>query len=247
VSGEAIPLFGPEPARDPRFDVRQRWRELCNFADDDPGKGFEFLHRQMNEEINGLENSARCLSDFPDAEWELRMQMARQCADEARHVEMFRRLFEKRGGHVGQFPVTNFQYRIIARLDSLIARLAVQNRSFEADGIDAIRHAIDLALADGDEELAALFDAQLADEINHVRFANDWIRRLVERSPRLAMQIARALHEATIAFNWAMEGGESVTYQVDPTVRSEAGFADEEVAVARELTAAARRNPALPA
>jgi uncharacterized ferritin-like protein (DUF455 family) len=241
---EPVALFGPEPARDARFAVRRRWQELSNFPDEDPRREFEFLHRQMHEEITGLENSARCLADFPEADWDLRMQMARQCADEARHVEMFRNLFEKRGGHVGQFPVTNFQYRIISRLDSLVARLAVQNRSFEADGIDAIRHAIDTAQASGDDELAALFDAQLADEINHVRFANEWVRTLVSRSPRLAMNIARALHEASIAFEWAMEGGHAVDYQVDRAVRSEAGFADDEIALAHELAEAVRRPQA---
>ena len=32
----------------------------------------------------------------------------------------------------------NFQYRILRRIDSLIGRLAVQNRTFEADGLDAV-------------------------------------------------------------------------------------------------------------
>ena len=41
-----------------------------------------------------------------------------------------RLLFEHRGGQVGQYPVMNFQYRIICRLDSLVGRIAVQNRSF---------------------------------------------------------------------------------------------------------------------
>ena len=233
--------FAAEPARDSRFDVKERWRELANYDDGDPRKEFEFHHRQMNEEINGLENSARCLADFPDADWELRMWIARQCSDEARHIVMFRRMFEARGGSVGQFPVINFQYRIISSLDTLVGRLAVQNRSFEADGIDAIRYAVEEARAKGDEELAALFDAQLADEINHVRFANEWIHILVKRQPVLALRIARALNDASIAFEAAMEGGTAVKYEVDETVRREAGFDAAEVSVAFEVAAATRR------
>jgi uncharacterized ferritin-like protein (DUF455 family) len=234
-------ILGEGPARDARFDVKERWRELENYDDGDPRKEFEFLHRQMNEEINGLENSARCLTDFPDADWELRMWIARQCSDEARHIVMFRRIFEKRGGVVGQFPVINFQYRIISNLDSLIGRLAVQNRSFEADGIDAIRYAVDEARAKGDDELAALFDAQLADEINHVRFANEWIHKLAKRQPVLALHVARALTAASKAFEAAMEGGTAVKYDVDEQVRREAGFDAEEVRVAFEVAATARR------
>ena len=229
------------PARDHRFEVKERWRELANYGDDDPRKEHEFFHRQMNEEINGLENSARCLSDFPEADWDLRMAIARQCSDEARHIVMFRRIFERRGGTVGQYPVINFQYRIISSLDNLVGRLAVQNRSFEADGIDAIRYAVDEARAKGDDELAWLFDAQLADEINHVRFANEWIHKLVARQPVLALRVARALHEASIAFEAAMEGGTAVKYEVDATVRGEAGFDAGEVKVAFEVAAATRR------
>jgi uncharacterized ferritin-like protein (DUF455 family) len=235
-------LFTDDPARDERFDVKQRWIDLTNYDEGDPRKDFEFLHRQMNEEINGLENSARCLSDFPDADWELRMQLARQCSDEARHVIMFRQIFEGRGGEVGQFPVINFQYRIITNIDSLAGRMAVQNRSFEADGLDAIRFAIDEARAKGDEEMAVLFDAQLADEINHVRFANEWIHILAKRSPMNVIRIARALADAETAFHHAMAGGVGgVKYGVNDEVRIEAGFDANEIRIARETAEAARQ------
>ncbi len=102
-------LFGEPPARDSRFEVKERWAEMRNIPEGDPLATQEFLHRQMNEEINSIEISARNLVDFPDAPWELRMAMARQCWDESRHVDAFRRLFEKRGGRVGEFPVLNFQ------------------------------------------------------------------------------------------------------------------------------------------
>src|SRR5258706_11093308 len=124
-------LFAPGPARDARFDVKDQWSDLHNLAADDPRKEVEFFNRQMNEEMNGMECAARSLADFPDADWQLRMCIARQCYDEARHVEMFRRLLELRGGKVGQSPVLNFQYRIITKIAELPGRLAVQNRSFE--------------------------------------------------------------------------------------------------------------------
>ena len=104
-------LFAPGPARDARFDVREQWVDLHNLPRDDPRKEVEFFNRQMNEEMNGMECAARALSDFPDAAWQLRMQLARQCYDEARHVEMFRGLLERGNGRVGQWPVMNFQYR----------------------------------------------------------------------------------------------------------------------------------------
>jgi uncharacterized ferritin-like protein (DUF455 family) len=227
-------LFGDAPARDARFTEKKRWADLMNFPDGHPQKVVEFFHRQMNEEMNGVENAAQSLADFPNADWNVRMSIARQCADEARHVEMFRRIFESRGGTIGEYPVLNFQYRIIANLGDLLSRLVVQNRSFEAGGIDAVTFAIDEARKRGDQELVELFEMQQADEITHVRFANEYIRDTIRTDPRAALRVARALTLASTAFMQVMgrEGVENVEYITDERGRMEAGFGLEEVKVA---------------
>lgn len=233
-------IFAPGPARDLRFTVEDRWIDCVNLPEGHVEKQVEFLHRQMNEEVDSLESSARNLCDFPGADWEVRMCLARQCADETRHSRMFRALMEKRGGHVGKYPVLNFQYRIITQFDSLSARLAIQNRSFEAGGIDAITSGIAQALEDGDEELAELYESQCADEISHVRFANEWIRTLTEKSPTDLVRIGQALRKATMAFRAVMgeEGTEGVNYPADRKGRLEAGFTPEEVDVTANLLSA---------
>ena len=150
------PAFAAGPARDGRFVVKDRWSEMVNLPEDHPDAGKEFLHRQLNEELNSLEMAARNLVDFPDADWNLRMAIARQCSDEARHAIAFRRLLEARGGSVGEFPVLNFQYRIITAIDTLIGRLAVANRGFEAAGIDAIQDGIDSSRKSNDAQVMAM-------------------------------------------------------------------------------------------
>ena len=230
-------LFADGPARDPRYVVKDRWRECVNLPADHPLHQVEFTHRQMNEEVNGLECSARCLSDFPDTPWELRMWLARQCADEARHARMFRRLLESLGGHVGQFPVLNFQYRIITNADSLLGRLTIQNRTFEAGGIDAVSWVAERARASGDTALADFFDSQLADEIVHVRFANEWIRRTIRDDPRALLRMGAAMTMAARAFDQVMgkEATEGVSYPADRPGRLEAGCTEQEVTLATEL------------
>jgi len=79
-------LFGDRPSRDSRFEVRELWREMANLPHDHPDVGLEFLLRQLNEELNAMEIAARNLVDFPDEDWGLRMALARQCSDEARHA-----------------------------------------------------------------------------------------------------------------------------------------------------------------
>jgi len=232
-------LFADNPARDERFDVKDRWIECPNLPAEDPLHQLEFFQRQMNEEVNSIEASARCLADFPSANWELRLQLARQCSDEVRHARMFRRILEGRGGHVGQFPVLNFQYRIITKCPSLVGRLAIQNRSFEAGGIDAIAFGIDAARASGDHDIAQMYEAQLADEVNHVRFANEWIRRAIQENRRSLLEIGAALTAASRGFAEVMgkEATEGVTYPINTAGRLEAGFTPEEVRLDAELQA----------
>lgn len=225
------------PARDIRFKVVNRWLECANFPAGDPLRELEFFHRQMNEEVDSLECMARNISDFPEADWSLRMCMARQCADEGRHVLMFRRIFESRGGTVGEYPVLNFQYRIIMAISSLVGRLAVQNRSFEAGGLDAIKSAIEIARQKCDFELVNLFEAQGADEINHVRFANEWINRVTVDNAISVLQIGVALNSASKAFHSVMgqEATDGVSYPADSAGRMEAGFSSQEVELAVQL------------
>jgi uncharacterized ferritin-like protein (DUF455 family) len=235
--------FAEDPARDARFTVKERWIECPNLPHDHPDHQLEFFQRQMNEEVNSIESSARCLADFPEAEWELRLQLARQCFDESRHALMYRRLVESRGGYVGQYPVLNFQYRIITKRGSLVERLAIQNRSFEAGGIDAITFGIQAARDAGDHETAELYEAQLADEVNHVRFANEWIRKGIERDRRCLLQIGQALTAASLAFAEVMgeEGTAGVSYPIDAAGRLDAGFTPDEVRDAQQIQAESAR------
>lgn len=231
-------LFAEGPKRDARFDVREQWDELVNLPLEHKDAAREFLHRQMNEEVNGMEMAARGVADFPEAPWELRMEMARQAWDEARHVVAFRRSLEARGGFVGEFPVMNFQYRIITKIPSLLGRLAVQNRSFEAAGMDAIQQEIEgHGFARNDPEMQELFDAQLADELQHVRFANVWIEKLrAATGPSALMELARATSAAGRALE-QIAGGGLLAYPVNAPLRREAGFGEEEISAARASAA----------
>lgn len=240
-------LLASGPARDPRFDVKERWQECCNLPAGHPEKQIEFLHRQMNEEVDGMECAARLLTDFPEADWELQMCIARQCYDEARHVEMFRRAYEQRGGRLGRYPVLNFQYRIITRLQDLHARLAVQNRTFETEGVDAVDHEIRSSRARQSDDLERMFDAQLADEITHVRFANEFIAKSVAHDPSIVMRIGKALDEASRAFLEIMgqHAIDGASYPVSRQGRLEAGFTAAEVDFAEAMRM--KREPARPA
>jgi hypothetical protein len=77
---------------------------------------------------------------------------------------------------------------------------------------------------------------QQADEITHVRFANEFVVRTIRKEPRAALQVARALTLASTAFMQVMgsEGVGSVEYLADEKGRLEAGFGLEEVKTATQ-------------
>jgi uncharacterized ferritin-like protein (DUF455 family) len=219
-------LFGDGPARDDRFTVVEQWADCMNLSDDDPEHELEFYHRQMNEELNVLENCARNLVEFPDVAWGIRKGIARQASDEARHAATYKRLYEARGGKVGRYPVMNFQYKILGRIDSLVGRFAVQNRTFEADGLDAVTAAVQQARAAGDHEVLAMYEIQQADEVMHVKYANDWIWKRAAEDPAVVMQVVRAVSQALEGLAWvtARGGGEVTKYPMAVAERIEAGF-----------------------
>src|SRR5260370_42015288 len=66
------------------------------------------------------------------------MHLARQCWDESRHVAALYRRLREIGGHKGEFPISNFEWSITCMLDSLAARLGLQNRTFEAGELDLL-------------------------------------------------------------------------------------------------------------
>jgi uncharacterized ferritin-like protein (DUF455 family) len=247
VSGNAHPdsrLFGEAPARDARFTVVDQWADCVNLPDDDPQHEVEFYHRQMNEELNVLENCARNLVEFPDVEWPLRKAMARHAADEARHTAAYKRMYERHGGEIGRYPVMNFQYRILGRIDSLVGRFAVQNRTFEADGLDAVTKAIDDARAAGDSEAQAMYEIQQADEVLHVKYANAWIRRRAAEDPQVIMEVVRSISQALDGLAWvtARGGGDVTKYPMAVEERIEAGFSRAEAELAHERNEERRRG-----
>ena len=182
-----------DPARESCFDVVHHDVEMKNWPGVDGQAGREKLHRHMNNETGAIEIAAQCLADFPQAPWDLRMRLARQCADESRHSEVLLRRLREMGGRKGEFPVANFEWGVTLMVDNLPGRLAIQNRTFEAGLIDILGTLRKVWQQAGDDTTADVLDGILADEITHVRFANQWIRRMTEENPAILLQVARAV------------------------------------------------------
>jgi uncharacterized ferritin-like protein (DUF455 family) len=182
-----------DPARESCFDIVHLHHDVPDAPSTTPEGRLMRAHREYNQEVQTLEIAALCLVDYPEAPWELRMELARQCWDEARHAALSFRYVREMGGWKGMYPIANLDWSVVAMLDSLPARLAVQHRTFEAGSLDIENAAIPMFREMGQDAAADVKDAVEADEIQHVRFANEWLRRLTDANPRAVIQIAAAM------------------------------------------------------
>jgi len=229
------------PAREACFTVAHMHSEMRVPSDASEASRRDLLHRECNQEVLSLEIAAQSLAEFCDAPWDLRMELARQCWDETRHAQMrFQRLREL-GGYKGEFPIINQEWGVVCMIDSLPARLAVQNRTFEGGSLDVLPITIKRWREIGDERTAEITETILADEIQHVRFANAWLKRLAQEDPRILMKVAAAMEYVRQAIEaLSPKPGErgidgSDLGAVDRSVKTNAndrraaGFAEEEI------------------
>jgi uncharacterized ferritin-like protein (DUF455 family) len=181
------------PARDACFKVVTRDVDMHEVGDMSQTARREILHRHMTNEMTSVDMAAICVAEFPDAPWELRMELARQAWDEARHVRVLYRRLKELGGHKGEFPITTLEWDITCACDNLVGRITIQNRTLEAGAMDVIGLITQTMRTAGDTTTADILDGINTDEIQHVRFANRWIKKLAQKNPRVLMQMAAAI------------------------------------------------------
>jgi len=238
VARETKVVRGIELRSDP---AREACFEIVHLHQDVPDSGAlteearrQRVHREYNQEVQTIEIAALCLVDFPDAPWELRMELARQCWDEARHAEICFRRLKAMGGWKGMYPIANLDWSVVGMLDSLAARLTVQNRTFEGGSLDIERGEIAMHLERGDHATAEIVEAVGADEIHHVRFANQWLKRMTDAQPRTVLEVAQAM--AWLRQVVEATGGES-QHEIATNVhdRELAGFSSTEISEVERL------------
>jgi uncharacterized ferritin-like protein (DUF455 family) len=236
-----------DPAREACFKVVHDAAELADYADMSDAARRQRLHKHMHNEMQSLEMAAQSIADFPDAPWDVRMGLGRQCWDETRHCGMLYRRLQEIGGHKGEFPVMNYEWSVTCMMDSLSARLAIQNRTFEGGEIDLLRHLVGEWREVGDQVTADLLDGILTDEIQHVRLANEWFKQMSKKDPTVLLKLASAvsfLRRVTQAFQPApgevnavgvnMTGFAHVEMLLNVEDRIRAGFSEGEIEQIRQ-------------
>jgi uncharacterized ferritin-like protein (DUF455 family) len=154
---------------------------------DAPDAARQLMHGIFVGEIQALEGAGRTCWDFPVGKvteeapdaipFELKLDMARQCWDEARHVEISCKLSEWMGTEIGEFSESPFLYEAACNPDPVL-RLTGVNRALEGLAIDVFNTMREFGDKAGDPVLEFCEDWMLADEVTHVKMGSDWLRRL---------------------------------------------------------------------
>jgi uncharacterized ferritin-like protein (DUF455 family) len=261
-----------ELARDERFirlPFGERFNDRRSIKDSDrltagklhpmdagaPDSARAIMHGIFMGEVQALEGAGRTAWDFrSDAgtPFELKLDMARQCWDESRHVEISVKLLAHMGTQIGEFSESTFLYEAACNPDPVL-RLCGVNRALEGLAIDVFNTMRDFGAEGGDPVLSLAEDWMLADEVTHVKMGSDWLRRLTERDPERrarALEFQRTV-DKLFSFGGLRGESEENPIQLARTFRRLSGFSEEEIddlaGVARESMeeAIARRKARL--
>jgi uncharacterized ferritin-like protein (DUF455 family) len=246
------PIAYDKLAREDRF-VRMRAREtselrmaqgLPPMADLSSRESIrERMHGIFVGELQAMEGAGRSVYDFPDAPWEFTMDMARQVWDESRHVEIYLRLLEHMGGHIGEFPESTVLWRCACAEDAA-ARVAGVNRGLEGLACDVFNQLVHIARKIGDPLVEQAVDYVLADEITHVRMGSRWLNELTKGDPerrRKAIEFQDTIDERFNLGGVRRDGAhEEVSISIAREARKLAGFTDEEI---DRLVKSTQRSP----
>jgi len=195
------------------------------------------MHGIFVGELQALEGAGRSLWDFPEAPWEFKMNMARQCWDEARHVQIYEKLLTHCGGEPGMFPESTFLFECACAEDPAL-RVAGVNRGLEGLACDVFRDMIRYADEIDDEVMRQAIDYVLADELTHVRFGSDWVRTFTKGDPERAKkaQDFRREVDKQFSFGGARSDREDAAIPIAWEDRKEAGFTEDELTELAQLS-----------
>jgi len=208
-----------------------------------PDRARSLMHGIFTGEIQALEGAGRTCWDFDigtgerDVPFELKLDMARQCWDEARHCEISVLLADHMGTAIGEFAEGTLLYEAACNSDPVL-RLTGVNRALEGLAIDVFTTMKEFGALAGDPVLEFCEDWMLADEVTHVKMGSEWLRTLTAGD---RARLDRALEfqkvvDKLFSFNGFRGEDDDSPVQLTRKFREMAGFTSDEIDEIAELS-----------
>ena len=235
-----------ERFRDPRSGDGAE-RKLDRSADDVADRARQQMHGIFVGEIQALEGAGRTTFDYEspgEVPFELKLDMARQCWDEARHCEISVKLGDHMGAAIGEFAESTTLFEAACHADPVF-RLAGVNRALEGLAIDVFTTMRDFAQDMADPALEFCEDWMLADEVTHVKMGSTWLRVVTEGDPERRQAALEYQRTVDKLFNFRGRRGEETdsAIRLARRFREMAGFDTAEIDVIAADAAADASGP----
>jgi hypothetical protein len=154
------------------------------------------FHQLLYGEVETTDRMGKMLAEFPELPWEMRLELAHQMWDEARHIEIVAKAVEDElGGELGYGPWSLLWWWMQNDPDPL-RRLTVTNAWAEANLMHTLREWRTAAEKHDRARIAELCDYLQADERTHVKLGTDWIRELTKDYPERRAELVSWGREA---------------------------------------------------
>jgi uncharacterized ferritin-like protein (DUF455 family) len=237
-------IFDPRNATEERGSGR---RAFSPADSETPDAARQLMHGIFVGEIQALEGAGRTCYDFDtgvgreQVPFAMKLDMARQSWDEARHVEISIKLTEHMGSEIGEFAEQVLLFEAACNPDPVL-RLTGVNRALEGLAIDVFNTMRELGEAIGDPVLYFCEDWMLADEVTHVKMGSDWLRRLTDDDPDRRSQALEFQRTVDKLFSFGGFRGEDEESPVHLArkFRAMAGFTEEEITELVDISAQAQ-------
>jgi hypothetical protein len=175
------------------------------------------FHQLLYGEVETTDRMGKMIAEFPDLPWEMRMNLAHQMWDEARHIEIVAKAIEEElDGELGYGP-WSLVWWWMQNEDDPYKRLAVTNCWAEANLMNTLKEWRENARERGYTRISELSDYLQADELMHVRMGTKWVRRAIEGHPDHRDELVRWGRKAVTRIERLFD--ESYGRDGDPEVR----------------------------
>jgi uncharacterized ferritin-like protein (DUF455 family) len=174
------PLLIKEPARTLDMQLRRRAKgeKLPSFQEhQDPYKRAVCLHRFAGHELLAVEMMAFALLAFPEASPTFRRGLAHTLKEEQEHVRLYIKRMQELNVQFGDLPLYRHFWSHTPHMQSPLHYVSMISLTFEMANLDFAPMYGQSFAHFGDEASALLMATILKDEIAHVRFGWQWLKK----------------------------------------------------------------------
>jgi uncharacterized ferritin-like protein (DUF455 family) len=175
-----LPLIWGNPIRPPgmSFSKHSKEEKLPSFQElHSQDKRAVCLHRFAGHELLAVEIMAFTLLAFPDAPKHFRKGLANTLAEEQGHVQLYMQRMDELGIRFGDLPLYRHFWKHTPHITSPLHYISLMSLTFEMANLDFAPMYGKTFLHHGDEASSKLMAVILKDEIAHVGFGWNWLKR----------------------------------------------------------------------